>query len=237
MAESALITNLKRLMAERKAAGKAGGNPYSLSLEAGMSRNFVQKILDGASASPRGKNLAKLAEVLECKISDITGEPDDFTPGTAEVPQTQRLHVEWVAQAGAWVEVDQSQEEPEEIEVPLDDAYPGVRRFLARIHGDSMNKTPLQDRAIAICLDTVDFGAAVPDRSIVIVRRTEDGGHTYETTAKRLRVHKDKFELVPESHNPKHETIVVPKDHMAEDGEIRIIGVVIGAYFDRRALL
>jgi SOS-response transcriptional repressor LexA len=226
--DSPLLINLRRLMIER------GINPYRLSRLAGLSGNFVGKIFEGASRNPAGANIALLAKALGVSQSMITGVPDDLfakaIPANDESP-TQRITIVGSARAGAWLEVDQSQDEPEEIDAPVGHSFPGVQREGWRIEGDSMNKTPLQNGVIAVCINMRDIGAMPPNRSIVIVRRTEDGGATFETTAKRLIINRDHFLLMPESTNPKHESITIPRDHSAEDAEISIAAVVEGSYW------
>ena len=46
----------------------------SLSLQSGLSESVVRKIITGTTASPRHDTLEKIAQVLGCAVSDLTGE-------------------------------------------------------------------------------------------------------------------------------------------------------------------
>lgn len=232
---------LSSLLKERKMS------PEELSGRIGKSRSYIRKFMQGVFKIENIDVLGEISRVLGISTVELLGIPAPPADGRNSPQSTavdygpagysmRPLHVRWRAQAGAWLEVDHDQSEIEEHLVPVSMDYPNVSRFLARVYGDSMNKTPLQDGAIAICLDFQELGKPPMDGMIVLVQRTEDGGATIETTVKRLHVFNDRCELRPESTNPQHETIIVKRGE-GEDGEVKIIGLVDGVYYPRRALL
>lgn len=235
------------LLVKLKAARLAKGfSPEKLSEAAGLSRSYMRKFEAGAMRSPSADNLASLAKVLGMTVDELQLGPGEAgtsapVPPKANGPATpaghEMLHVRWRARAGAWLEIEEDQSDPQIIPVPISPRYEQASRFLVDIQGDSMNKTPLRDGAKAICVDVDDLGYEPPSGSIVLVQRSEDGGHTIETTVKRLYIFKDRYELRPESTNERHETITMPRTIEHKDGVIiKILGLVVGAYFDEASL-
>lgn len=84
MEDEGLIGRLRRRMKARKIGQKA------LSKQAGLNETYVRDILKKKSRNPSHAGLQKLAFILECHVSDLTGElePDD---GAAPNPK-QELH-------------------------------------------------------------------------------------------------------------------------------------------------
>jgi transcriptional regulator with XRE-family HTH domain len=232
---SELSENIKRLRTARQMS------PEDLGAAVGMSRTYFRKLESSDFASPSYKVIKKLSEFFGVPIGDIYGDPSprDDNIGVATsgnlTPSFAKLHVRWRAQAGTWVEIDQDQSEIEEHLIPVSTDFPQVTRFLVRIYGDSMNKTPLQDGAIAICLDFEELGKPPTDGMIVVVQRSEDGGATIETTVKRLHVFNDRWELRPESTNARHEIITIWKN-AGDEKEVKILGLVDGVYYSRKSL-
>ena len=85
-----------------------------------------------------------------------------------------------------------------------------------------------------------DAGLEITDGRVYVVRRTRDGGQTYEMTVKRAFVFRDRIELRPESTNPAHTAITVKRGkdedfdgtHGGSDRaglrHLRVAGVVTG---------
>ncbi|MSU90860.1 helix-turn-helix domain-containing protein [Rhodobacteraceae bacterium 2CG4] len=69
MQGSTIGKNLERIMRER------GYNPSRLAREAGFGHTTVRDIIQGRVASPRFDTISKLAGILGCKVSEITGAP------------------------------------------------------------------------------------------------------------------------------------------------------------------
>jgi transcriptional regulator with XRE-family HTH domain len=61
-----------------------GIGPKALSLKAGLNETYVRDLLKGRSLNPRQSHLQKLAEGLDCGVSDLTGE-------SATVPAEREL--------------------------------------------------------------------------------------------------------------------------------------------------
>lgn len=224
-------------MEEQKISGIALGKKI------GMSPAVVNKILDGSSVSPRYSTLSKIAKALKVSVEDLTGEKTTTDRESFELiklpgetwekfdDESHGYHVRWRAEAGSWREADIDQTEPETYIVPLQSRNRQVRRFLARVAGDSMNKAGINDGEIVICLDWIELDEPMQDGQIVLVQQTKDGGHMIETTVKQLRIFMDRYELHPRSTNPIHKPIVVNHGDGDTDGrEVRIIGLVEGSY-------
>lgn len=225
-------------MEEQKISGIALGKKI------GMSPAVVNKILDGSSVSPRYSTLTKIAKALKVSVNELTGTPETDMPRDVfeqiklpgetweQYDDTQHgYHVRWRAEAGNWREADIDQSEPETYIVPMQRRGRNVRRFLARVAGDSMNKAGINDGEIVICLDWIELDEPMQDGQIVLVQQTKDGGHMIETTVKQLRIFLDRYELHPRSTNPIHKPIIVNHGDGDMDGrEVRIIGLVEGSY-------
>src|SRR5262249_4888781 len=65
---------------------RLGLKAEAASVRAGMGRDGIRNIKRGKSASPRGRNLKALAEVLECSIEHLLGAEPRPPRGTAAEP-------------------------------------------------------------------------------------------------------------------------------------------------------
>ncbi|SMH60463.1 helix-turn-helix domain-containing protein [Azospirillum agricola] len=61
----------------RRRREAAGLSQRGLSLLVGDNDSLVKKIENGLSKNPRIDTLKALAEALNCKVSDLTGDPDE----------------------------------------------------------------------------------------------------------------------------------------------------------------
>ena len=112
--------------------------------------------------------------------------------------------------------------------------YRSFKHFALRVQGDSMNaaRPPIADGQVILCVDMADAGLEITDGRVYVVRRTRDGGQTYEMTVKRAFVFRDRIELRPESTNPAHTAITVKrgKDEDFDGTMVEAIGLVYGTY-------
>src|SRR6185437_4976336 len=99
------------------------------------------------------------------------------------------IPISGIAEAGAFRPVPdggpQEEHELQTIRAPRNVAFPEARHFAYEVGGDSMNAakpTPIVDGMFALCVDFSDSGLEVESGRIYLVRRTIDGGQTYEHT-------------------------------------------------------
>lgn len=111
--------------------------------------------------------------------------------------------------------------------------YPNAKHFALEVRGDSMNaaKKPILEGMFVLCVDMIDAELEIESGKIYVVRRTLDGGQSYETTIKRAKVFRDRVELHPESLNPKHKpTVIKRKRDTMMTSEVLAIGWVYGTF-------
>lgn len=225
--ESVLVTNLRRLLEEKKQS------PTGLGKKIGKSPAVVNKILDGTTTSPRIDTLRAIAKALGVSTVELTGEEEPANDQASLPPPGfgAALHVRWQAEAGNWREADIDQSEPEAYIVPYIQRRKPVERYLARVGGDSMNRSGVFDGDMVVCVDWISLDEPMQDGQTVLVQQTRAGGHLIETTVKHLRIFADRYELHPNSTNPVHKPIVVPHGDGESDGrEVKILGLVEGVY-------
>lgn len=216
----------------------ADANATQVAIKARLGKTAVHDILSGKNKNPSVPVIRRIALALGTTLSYLTGETDNpeaglNAAGVAPIP------VAGIAETGAFRPMPEIGPELEHelprVNAPTSRAFPGAKHFALEIRGDSMNAAkpvPLVEGMFALCVDFTDAELTLETGRIYAVRRTQDGGHTYEVTIKRAHVFRDRVELRPESTNKKHETIIVPRargdDLNAQ--EVRAIGLVYGTF-------
>lgn len=99
-----------------------------------------------------------------------------------------------------------------------------------------MNKAGIEDGAWIVAVDAGDYIDQVGDivsGSYVVVERTRFQGSERELTVKEIRYYRDRYELHPNSTDASYRPIVVQHDEAPDDEtQVRIVGLVLGAYRD-----
>jgi SOS-response transcriptional repressor LexA len=244
--ESILQARLRELMQRQQLSHAA------LSRMAGLGQTAVNDIMSGRNQSPSNKAVEKLATVLGVSVEDLsrrmalsdggrgaaderTGHSASRTRVNALVAGVEAVPLIGIAEAGAWRTVSPLPADVQESVQPSRSRnYKSFKHFALRVQGDSMNasKPPIGDGQIILCVDMADAGLEINDGRVYVVRRTRDGGQSYEMTVKRAFVFRDRIELRPESTNPAHKAITV-KRGMDEDFDgtrVEAIGLVYGTY-------
>jgi SOS-response transcriptional repressor LexA len=230
--ESILQARLRELMQRQQLSHAA------LSRMAGLGQTAVNDIMSGRNQSPSNKAVEKLATVLGVSVEDLTrrfalsdrGRDERMVKAAVEA-----VPLIGIAEAGAWRTVSPLPADVQESVSPARSRnYKSFNHFALRVQGDSMNasKPPIGDGQIILCVDMADAGLEITDGRVYVVRRTRDGGQSYEMTVKRAFVFRDRIELRPESTNPAHRAITV-KRGMDEDFDgtrVEAIGLVYGTY-------
>lgn len=214
-------------------------NARQAALRAGLSKDTVRDILVGRNKNPSTATLSALAIVLECDVAFLSGTQEStLISGGLNEPDTE-VPVVGTVNAGVFTEMSGaepwlSDEEFETIRAPKNYRYPSSRCFAFRVVGDSMNNArprPILEGDLVLCVDVVDAQIGITDDKVYVVRRTRDGGQTFEWTLKRARVFSNRTELVPESTNAKHKAFVIPRNSHADGGEeIAVIGLMYALF-------
>jgi SOS-response transcriptional repressor LexA len=225
----------QRIQERLKALADKGISARSASLKANQGSGGIADILSGRNKSPSVPVLMAIAVALETDLAYLTGERDTVR-AQVEAVAISRLPLIGIAETGVFREMPRDNallaEEPTIDAVP-NPRYPRARQFAVEIRGDSMNAArpvPLFEGMMALCVDFWDARLVVESGKIYLVRRTLDGGHTYEWTIKEAMVFRDRVELHPRSTNSVHKPIIVPAHFDADEtSEVRIIGLVWGS--------
>jgi SOS-response transcriptional repressor LexA len=230
MEENELYQRIKRRLdalgiTERQASIKAVGNSQ-----------FIRNIRKGMSTSPRGANIAKLARVLNTTEAWLLGTSDEVE-APSEGKAEHGIRYGGIVEAGAFRPWDELNQDAELKHVPLapDARFPIWAQSAFEVIGNSMDRAHVLP---GMYLQTIDIHAWEKshgdprDGQLVIVARTRDGNPERELTVKRLRVYRDRLELVPESSDDRHKPLVFPNPPRPEgEIEVQIIAVVISSHW------
>lgn len=205
---------------------------------------------DGPERQPRSDTLQALAEVLETTVEWLmTGHGvEDIRQPMPDNASSLSDHVDaalngvpfaGVAEAGTFRRVDLLADSTlgerwrRRVAVPKDPRFGLASQYAWRISGDSMDQVGIEDGMFVLGADYIDYldqYGPVPQGAPVVVERTRYAGQEIEITCKEYRSEKGIVRLIPRSSNPKHDEIIVPIDHAADNGETtRILAVVVQA--------
>jgi transcriptional regulator with XRE-family HTH domain len=175
--------------------------------------------------------IRKIADVFGISPNELFGEVEDAAP--QHEPSVGKIRVAGSVAAGVWLDDgDFDHNDVMEIPVVLGD-YSEVEQFAYRVIGDSMDLAGFVDGGYVVAIDYEVARLTPRTGDYVIVDRHHSG--RVERTVKYLRLLDDEFHLEPQSSNPKHQAIVIPRieglAHWdADDRSVAITGLVIGYY-------
>lgn len=132
-----------------------------------------------------------------------------------------------VIRAGLWVDTTAVDEQPSYRIPVLPDERFQARQYGLLVEGTSMNKI-FPDGTYVICADFAQIGLPLKPGMIAHIERRRDGGSLVEITLKQIERVGHKWRLNPMSMDPKWQPVTFDPD--AEDQEIVIRGIAIGAY-------
>lgn len=214
---------------------ESGRSARKVSIDAGLGATAIKDILSGKSRDPGASTLAAIAEELNVAVADLLeGAPSAGSSGLTHVKLALRyLEVRYRVQAGLWFEVD-AEEPPEQVALAVlpDPRFAPFPQWLEKVVGDSANLRILPGQ-FAHVVDAVEMGYAPQNGHWVVVERRRDQGAVRERTIKQIETMPDGQVLLwPRSSNPKWREPVSPTDgaRNADDTEVEIVGLVIGAY-------
>lgn len=115
--------------------------------------------------------------------------------------------------------------------VAPDSRYAQWPQWLEHVEGDSIDML-IKPGSFAHVVDAIEMGYAARDGDLVVVERRRDGGALRERTIKQVVMVGRRIELWPRSTNPQWSTplIISAGVRKAEDVEVEIVGLVVGAY-------
>lgn len=133
-------------------------------------------------------------------------------------------------EAGTFREVvEYDDDENEYVFDEPDPEFPRARQVAFLVEGDSMNQAdpPILPGAKLICVDFEETGLPLIEGMIVVVERTQDGGHTREWSVKEVELDEDKTIFAPRSSNRRHKPIVMKDDPDSDEAkEAHVIALV-----------
>lgn len=207
-------------------------NPRALSRLVGDNPYLVRDILSGKSRNPRSDTLSAVADALEVPLGAI------LKGGSTDVVRPSRvapafLPVKYRVRAGAWVEMDASAQVLPAAAQPVspDERYVQWPQWLELVEGDSIDLL-IKSGSFAHVVDAIEMGYAARDGDLVVVERRRDDGALRERTIKQVAMVGRRIELWPRSTNPQWQSplIISAGVRAAEDVEVEIVGLVVGAY-------
>jgi transcriptional regulator with XRE-family HTH domain len=223
---------LKQLREEKGWTAEEAANHF------GLSRSGYVKLERGERRLSDG-HIATAARVYGVGMGDVLGTS---TLGPALTLGDVQPVFGGFVQAGKFLQVDEYFQQ-DVYEVPefvlRQPAYSKVRQYSYQVRGDSLDAVGITDGMWIVAADAADFidvYGEVESGEFVVVERTRYQGAERELTVKEIRFYRDRYELLPRSHNPEHQVIVVPHDKGANDDgiEVKIVGVLLTAYMDFR---
>lgn len=223
-----------------------GTNAKQVSRLARLGNTAVYDIVNGKNLRPALPTIKAIAKSLDCDLAYLVGDQTEPRRDITSLQGVEPIPVIGVAEAGAFrnmMDFDQDLRDVQKIQANRSIVYPKARHFALLVRGDSMNAAKpisIVEGVYLLCVDLIDAELEIESGKIYAVRRTTDGGQTYECTVKRAMVYRDRYELIPESANPSHEKLVIPRGHgqgdAAVDTAINVIGLVYGLYSSLESL-
>lgn len=190
--------------------------------------------IENDRSDPGMERYQQIANSLGVKLPDLFAELNDAGVVATEASAPRLLQFAGEAQAGVWRDVEiYSSTEPRAVAILPDPRYRNATQYVWGVKGDSMDRAGILDGMFALGVDYIEFVKhyrPIATGDIVVVERLRFGGQERERTIKRYREDFDGVSLLPESSNPLHKPIHIPKDGEIEGEEIRILAYVTGAH-------
>ncbi len=178
--------------------------------------------------------ILQAAKGFGVSTSTVFNADDEIILNSNPSGESEFLAYAGVTQAGVWRDVEiYSNSEPKAVAIQPDPRYRNAVQYVWGVQGDSMDKAGILDGMYALGVDYVEFVKhyrPIATGDIVVVERLRFDGQERERTIKRYRQEADGVWLLPESSNPLHKPIHIPKDGEIEGEEIRILAYVTGAH-------
>lgn len=215
---------------ERLAA--IGKTERGASIEATGAAHSIQNMRKGSK--PAVSLFEKLAPVLDTTPEYLAYGVKGPDARAAELgrpawPPMGSIPIIGQVAAGLWLEIDTDVDAPlyDAAPVPPDPEYEAEHQFAVEVCGTSINRVA-PDGSILGCVDVRKARIEIKVGALVIVEQRRRGGHEIMRTAKRYRVNDGRYELWPDSTDPRWtKPIIVDPDEEAEEGSsVEVIGLV-----------
>src|SRR5215471_381239 len=190
---------------------KHGTNAKAVSSAAGLAATFVSDILAERSTSPGLFPVMKIAAALKTSLAFLIGESDDEHSNGQGQQLTQRVPMVATVETGAYRAIPADPQYPL-VHAPGCVQHPDADGFAVLINDHAMNACPggaMVPGMQALCVNMGAAGLLIESGRLYCLRRTEDGGRTWEWLIRRARVFSDRIVFEAESHRPGFEPIVV----------------------------
>lgn len=175
------------------------------------------------------RTLAKLAEVAGVDPPTVEG----FTDPKLGRGATKNLPIRYEVGAGIWRSIDEVDVFYGYGAVPADPNFEGFDQWMERVVGDSMDKEYLPGDQLHV-VDASGMGYQPRPGDHVVIERRMDGG-LRERSVKEVRMtHDGGVEFWAKSNNPRWaKPITASNGRESDNGEVAIVGFVIGSYRPR----
>jgi opacity protein-like surface antigen len=220
-----LVERLQRLLNERAISARA------LSRQAGLGDTYVNDVLSGKNASPSIPAIQAIAKTLDTSIGYLIGETG-HQDSVAAPHAIAAMPVIGIVEVDAFRKLQANANLPL-VERPLSQSYPDARHFILTVGGATgaaSKDGPILPGMEVLCVDMADAGLQIESGRIYAIRRTLDGGQTYETIIRRAMVYRDRIELIAESGRPEDEKMVVSRLATDPGQPIFALGLVYGIF-------
>lgn len=215
------LTRLEQRMAEK------GISRYTLSLKAGLGETYLSDLLHGKNTKPSIPALSSICKVLETTVAYLLGETYDDHRVFNSIPLVG------IVESGTLRRLPQGT--PRLVTRPKSEQYPLAKHFSLYVNDSSMaaaREQPILPGMEVLCVDIQDAELEVESGKIYAIRRTRDGGENYETILRRVRVYRDRVELLAESGKPGEDEKIIHKGRLLSDPKqpIFAFGWVYGTF-------
>lgn len=204
----------------------------------GMNQSAIAHLEKGKVDRP--KKLREIAKELCVSEQWLLGE----TPNSRQLDEKRAqkntgaqdtplslLQITGYVRAGTWQEVDMMGQDDHEIHSAAPDPrFPTSEQFLLRVRGDSMNAAtpaPILDGYLLKCVSFAAWATDLREGQTIIVHRIKDQGGLIEATVKKVSVDAGDYVFYPQSTNPAHRPIRIPKNGDSDREEVQVIGIVL----------
>lgn len=203
-----------------------------VSLAAELGATYVADILSGKSKNPQMTPLQAIAKVLNCNLQYLLGQSDTITADDGR-RGVQSMPVLYIAETGAFrpMLAKAKPSESRTIHADRHPSYPHAEHFVAEVRDDSMDRAKLPSGMLALCVSFASAHLTVESEKKYAIRRSLDGGKTWEIIVRKAMVYADRIEYQPESTSDEYETLTVdagsPVDN--QGAQIEPLGYCYGA--------
>lgn len=195
------------------------------SLQAGMSSEYVRKLIAGSINSPTYDVAQRLARVFDVNAQWLLDGSGDRAAPDRPMPAGDVLEILGDVAGGVWFEAEANEAAHDSGHVLPDPRFPAKAQYLLRARGTSVNRV-IEEGDLVHCVDLAAAGQKPRDGDMVVVERVRASGER-EVSAKRYRLRDDgNAELRAESHEARWKDYVLALD--GDDGdEIRIAAIIV----------